>query len=107
MPADVISWGSLVLGVVVMYLAMMYITRQLKNNANATSGKLAKFLAILLAGTAVQFLASRIDADAAGFAWYAIGLGVGLALYTVLYAINNRNNSGGIFPTGVGRRVEP
>ena len=95
MPANATGWACLVLGIVVIYLTMMFVTRYLKSDANAKPGNLAKFLGIFLSGTVIGFLTAQLGAQAKEFAWYAIGLGVGLVIYVVLYAIN----TGGVFPT--------
>jgi hypothetical protein len=88
MPGNATAWACLGLGVVIMYLTLMFVTRFLKSDANAKPGNLAKFLAIFLSGTVVGFLTAQLGAGAKEFAWYAIGLVVGFAAYLVFYFIN-------------------
>jgi hypothetical protein len=58
--------GSIILGVIVMYISMMFITRDVEKNSSVAN--LAAFIGVLLTGTVVQFLTSRIGANATNFA---------------------------------------
>jgi hypothetical protein len=90
--------GSIALGIFVGYVAMMFITRAVKTDATAKN--FAAFLAVILAGTVVQFLTSQMGADATNFAQYAVGLGIGFILYLILYAVSGGERGTGpvVFP---------
>jgi hypothetical protein len=79
--------GSICLGVITAYIAMMYITRDVEKNSGVSS--LTGFLAVLVSGTVIQFLTSKIGANATNFAQYAVGLGGGFVLYLIAYAIRH------------------
>jgi hypothetical protein len=86
--ADGMTWagvGAAVIGIVVAYISMMFITRAVEKDASATH--LAGFIAVLFGGTVVEFLASKIGANPTQFAQYGIGLGIGFLLYVILYWI--------------------
>jgi bacteriorhodopsin len=87
-PTTPVGWACLILGAVVMWLTMMFVTRYLKSDANAKPGNLAKFLGILLGGTVVGFATAQLGAGTQEFAWYAIGLGVGLVLYAIAFLVD-------------------
>ena len=77
--------GSVALGIVVAYVALYFMTRF----SRFTPMGLATFIGILIGGTAIEFLADRLDAKKANFGAYAVGLLAGLLLYVVLYWIRN------------------
>lgn len=90
--------GSIALGVIVMYVAMMYITRDVEKHSGFSN--LAAFIGVIIGGTVVQYLTSKMGANATNFAQYAVGLGAGFALYLVAYALRH----GGL-PTIAGFRL--
>src|SRR5688572_1556050 len=94
-----IDWalvGSISLGIVVGLLAMWFVVRQ----TDFSAVNLAAFVAILIAGTAVEFLADQMGAKKANFGQYAFGLLLGVGAYIVLYWIRK-----GVPPTIFGVRV--
>jgi TRAP-type C4-dicarboxylate transport system permease small subunit len=101
MPGNTTATACLVLGVVMMYLAMMYITRQVEKDSTAKG--LRGFVGILLGGTVLSFAITELGAGTEELAWYAIGLGVGLVVYIVLHALNQiwkrlTGETGDLFP---------
>lgn len=79
--------GSLALGFVVGYLATWFISKQ----TDWSAPNLAAFLAIMLGGAAVEFLAQQMGAKAANYGAYAIGLAIGLIVFLIVYYLQNRN----------------
>jgi accessory gene regulator protein AgrB len=77
--------ASIILGMIVMYIALMFISRNIDGNSSAKN--LGAFLAVILGGTVAQFLTSKIGANNLNFAQYVVGLGVGFALYVIVRAV--------------------
>src|SRR5437667_9178398 len=77
--------GAAVIGIVVAYISMMFITRAVEKDASAAH--LAGFIAVLFGGTVLEFLTSKIGANASQFAEYGIGLGIGFLIYVIFYWI--------------------
>ena len=93
------SWeiaGGLAIGLMLGYVAMMYITRAVKKDATAKS--FASFVAVILAGTAVTFLADRLGADSNIYGAYGVGFGLGFILYLILYRLGGPSRSATLFP---------
>ena len=72
--------GSISLGIVVAFLAWWFVTRQ----TDFSAANLAAFVAVLVAGTAVEFLADEMGAKRANYGQYAFGLLIGTVAYVVL-----------------------
>jgi len=95
--------GSIVLGIVIMYLAMIFVTRQKSH----TVVKLTAFIGVLLGGTVVQLLVDRIGADSKNFGPYAVGLyGIAYA-HKHGYLERTRNQLGGTQVPGFAPGADP
>jgi hypothetical protein len=95
--------GAIAIGLIVGYVSMMFIVRAVVTDP--TAANLAKFLGVILAGTAVKYGLSQLsDGDDGRYGEYATGLGIGFVVYLVLYAIGHwgsggNGGNGGPFPT--------
>jgi ABC-type uncharacterized transport system permease subunit len=94
-----LGWGTIggfMLGLFLGYAAMMYMVRAVK--LHPTPANFGGFVAVVLSGAVVAFLADRLGADSRIYGAYATGLGAGFILYLIMYIVGGPTRSPTILP---------
>lgn len=88
--------GGFLLGLFLGYAAMMYMVRAVK--VAPSPANFGAFVAILLSGTVLSFLADKLGADTHIYGAYATGLGAGFILYLIMWFAGGPTRSPTLLP---------